>query len=633
MGLSCLLGHKWEGCICTTCGAIRDQDHDWSKNCEKCVKCNTTRSDQHDWAKNCEQCSTCGATRLNQHNWSSNCEHCSKCETTRSNQHEWSKNCEQCSICKATRTDQHDFTKDCEKCERCGSICKSQHQWSGCQCTKCKKKKSFREQGHQWVGCKCSVCGTVGELGHDWDWCVCKICGKKKSFREEGHSWVGCKCSRCGTVGEMGHDWVRCECRRCGKKHNWVNGKCASCGKRVDPALVEKLYRAIKSRDDATIDSLLPQMDLYGNDKDGIPILIRAALNDDCATIKWLMAHGVDPKMRVDGGTALHIAANRGSGNVVSFLLSQKVDLNAVEGFKLLTPLLLAAAGNQTRIVEQLIEAGADKMSRDRSGMGAIHYAASNGHLRVVMILIEAGIDPNQIGEREFNARPIHYAALKGHADIVEYLVKKGAKVDYRDAGGNTPQDIAEAKGHHNVVAVLKEQNVALKSETPVQTSNTKQTSEKSKQMGIDAYRNGNIDLAIEWFERAIESDANNGDAWGLLGSLYIKQKNKRSIVCFENFIRILPKSPDGYQQLTIAYSKTDQFAQAKEAARKFTKVHPKNADSWAMLASLILENSTKATESSDIKEAIQYFEKANRIDPSNELAKGMLSKLKALNL
>jgi len=99
MSFKCKIGiHSWNGCTCTECGKIRDEQHDW-KGCE-CSKCGKTRNEQHDW-KGCV-CSKCAKTRDEQHDWSKNCEECSICGITRDEQHHWKYN--KCSICGAVST-------------------------------------------------------------------------------------------------------------------------------------------------------------------------------------------------------------------------------------------------------------------------------------------------------------------------------------------------------------------------------------------------------------------------------------------------------------------------------------------------------------------------------------------------
>jgi len=115
MSFKCKIGiHSWDSC--------------------KCTKCNKTRNQQHDFSQDCEQCSQCGYIIKNQHNWN----YC------------------KCTKCNKTRNQQHDFSKDCEQCSHCGNIFKNQHNWNYC---------------------KCSTCGKIIEDPDDWT-IVCGDCTK-----------------------------------------------------------------------------------------------------------------------------------------------------------------------------------------------------------------------------------------------------------------------------------------------------------------------------------------------------------------------------------------------------------------------------------------------------------------------
>ena len=64
MLLKCFLGmHTWNGCNCSVCSKTRDEQHDWSKDCEKCARCDKTRANAHAW-EGCK-CSTCGRDNSN----------------------------------------------------------------------------------------------------------------------------------------------------------------------------------------------------------------------------------------------------------------------------------------------------------------------------------------------------------------------------------------------------------------------------------------------------------------------------------------------------------------------------------------------------------------------------------------
>jgi hypothetical protein len=138
MELMCQSGlHKWTGCKCSICGKVRDEDHDWSKDCEKCTNCGKTRpSYYHNWDEDCEKCEKCGKTREHAHNWTMGCM-CYGCGKTRDSEHTW-KGCN-CEVCGKIRDEGHDWTNDCEKCANCGTIRSYSHDWIGWKCKNCNR--------------------------------------------------------------------------------------------------------------------------------------------------------------------------------------------------------------------------------------------------------------------------------------------------------------------------------------------------------------------------------------------------------------------------------------------------------------------------------------------------------------
>jgi len=104
--------HVWNGCKCTRCNSVRDQEHDWH-GC-KCVRCHTTRNQEHDW-DGC-LCRRCKAKRDQDHDWDA-CK-CRRCGTVREDHHDWSKSPCKCRACGLRRPDLHVYEK-CV-CKLCG---------------------------------------------------------------------------------------------------------------------------------------------------------------------------------------------------------------------------------------------------------------------------------------------------------------------------------------------------------------------------------------------------------------------------------------------------------------------------------------------------------------------------------
>ena len=131
MGMSCLFGHKWNGCKCTRCGKQRDTGHSFS-NCE-CTICGKANGQGHQWNKKCK-CAVCGKTRitndLNAHNFpyinnELSCT-CVDCGFNAGKWHQWEysyvigqpSHKRVCKICGTTDESEHYFEKG--KCKYCG---------------------------------------------------------------------------------------------------------------------------------------------------------------------------------------------------------------------------------------------------------------------------------------------------------------------------------------------------------------------------------------------------------------------------------------------------------------------------------------------------------------------------------
>ena len=101
--LSCLLGHRWNGCTCGRCGKVRDRDHEWNPCSGMCQRCGKRCEVRHEW-DGC-RCVRCGAIRSEGHDWDG-CV-CRRCGQTR---HRWD-GCV-CGRCGETRTLPMVFSRD-----------------------------------------------------------------------------------------------------------------------------------------------------------------------------------------------------------------------------------------------------------------------------------------------------------------------------------------------------------------------------------------------------------------------------------------------------------------------------------------------------------------------------------------
>jgi ankyrin repeat protein len=86
-----------------------------------------------------------------------------------------------------------------------------------------------------------------------------------------------------------------------------------------------------------------------------------------------------------------------------------------------------AAAGNNTAAVRAYLEAGVSPDVKGIGGMTALKWAAYQGNVEMVRLLLQSGAAPS---------RAVYQATMKGHADIVGLLLA---------AGGRIPQEQLDA--------------------------------------------------------------------------------------------------------------------------------------------------------------------------------------------
>ena len=79
--------------------------------------------------------------------------------------------------------------------------------------------------------------------------------------------------------------------------------------------------------------------------------------------------------------------------------------------------------------------------------------SALNGNVEAIALALEAGIDPNIIGDQ--NRTPLMLAAFNGHQEIAERLLEAGARVGMRDSTNRTALMFACTGPNVSLVSLL----------------------------------------------------------------------------------------------------------------------------------------------------------------------------------
>ncbi|CAE7414601.1 unnamed protein product [Symbiodinium sp. CCMP2456] len=140
----------------------------------------------------------------------------------------------------------------------------------------------------------------------------------------------------------------------------------------------------------------------------------------------------------------------------VEQLLQQKADPSSPDRLGR-TALMVAAFSGHLKVVEALLNSGAQLEAREEGGRTALTIAATSGakqgHLNVLAALLKGGVSPEGRDERGRTA--LVSAAGQGLENVVEFLVRAGAQLEARDESGNTALTLAAKNGYVEVVEVL----------------------------------------------------------------------------------------------------------------------------------------------------------------------------------
>ncbi|KAL8701797.1 MAG: hypothetical protein Q9201_004711 [Fulgogasparrea decipioides] len=116
------------------------------------------------------------------------------------------------------------------------------------------------------------------------------------------------------------------------------------------------------------------------------------------------------------------------------------------------TTLHAASAGGHNKIVEMLLDKGADINAQGGEYGNALQAAITEGHDKVVQILLDKGADVNQ-GRRYSNA--LQAASAGGRDKVVQMLLDKGADINAQGGECGNALQAASARGHDKVVQIL----------------------------------------------------------------------------------------------------------------------------------------------------------------------------------
>jgi len=164
-----------------------------------------------------------------------------------------------------------------------------------------------------------------------------------------------------------------------------------------------------------------------------------AIKRDDARTVADLLRRGFDANtLDPKGFHGLFLAVQEPSPKVADVLIAWPKTNVEFRTAKDESPLMLASLRGHVDLVKKLIARGGDV---NKTGWTPLHYAATNGHLEIMNLLLEnhAYID----AESPNKTTPLMMAAQYGNAAAVRLLLEAGADATLRNQLGLTAIDFA----------------------------------------------------------------------------------------------------------------------------------------------------------------------------------------------
>jgi ankyrin repeat protein len=207
-----------------------------------------------------------------------------------------------------------------------------------------------------------------------------------------------------------------------------------------EPTMNSLLYQAASS---GSLDAL-KWLVAHGADpknvgaQQDLTLLQKTALYPRLERLEFMLGFGLDPLERShDGRSVLHVAAQGGlDSKVLELLLSKGLTVTDADNAGRM-PMHFASV----KSIGVLVAAGAEIDATDDAGMTALHQAAKQGRNDAVAELLRNSA--SVFAKDKKGRTPLHYAAMaQGSEAVIDSLLAGGAPVSVRDDEGLTPKEL-----------------------------------------------------------------------------------------------------------------------------------------------------------------------------------------------
>ena len=154
-----------------------------------------------------------------------------------------------------------------------------------------------------------------------------------------------------------------------------------------------------------------------------------------------------------DGQSLLHVAAARGYATIIDLLVAAKADVQALDANGN-TPLDSAVLHNQPFAVAALLRNHANaSYVHPSDGRGALHEACMRGFAKLLQPLIEAGADPS--ARDRFGQTPLDMALAYSNGNVVAALLHSGQTLKESQHIAEETMESATLRGQTGIARLL----------------------------------------------------------------------------------------------------------------------------------------------------------------------------------
>ena len=143
-----------------------------------------------------------------------------------------------------------------------------------------------------------------------------------------------------------------------------------------------------------------------------------------------------------------------GDLSAVRLFIAAGMDITKVRDKFYRTAVMYAAEDGHVEVVRLLLEHGADINAPSKYGSTAWNFAAWGGHVEVVRLLLEHGADIN--AQNDDGTTALMSAASGGRVEVMRFLLEHGADINAQNDDGTTALMIVARNAQENHVEVMR---------------------------------------------------------------------------------------------------------------------------------------------------------------------------------